>query len=187
MRRFCSSILSVLVTLGTVSAYADQWAGTCSCNFNDGAVECRRTWTIFAETQRDLVQQCNSETYQKGTLKNVRRIVESNSDKVCSGERPTAKPHKAGPVVPINGLRTGRSCVSGPQGKKAQKFYCQMYDHPTLFDCDFNFNTNGSCNFMASAQMTIAEADGTYSYCWIFNSEDVGRPRNFQLLADFEN
>lgn len=183
--------MTVLASCSTINeSKADVWTADCECNFASDAYSCHGTWPISGESFNDLHGICGEKTRNKGYLipPGGTKIVEQTVSTVCSGQSGPYTNDKKGQKVAKEGLRPWRVCApKGPPGKVASKLHCEMYDDATgQIPCTWSDQTNGSCPYMASRSMVIANDPSGNTYCWLFNNEDVGRSRTFFLSAEYD-
>lgn len=177
---FCFFAFTALII--TPQAYADTWVGTCVCDKGSEVKQCRKQgWELPGETQEVISNYCKSETYGWGKIVRWRKIPEITAELTCSGG---VGGIVTDPPFEIQG-GSARACVTVPYGARATALHCFIYDNNKNDPCGFSLNLD-RCPWAKSRQMSVAPMpDGAKRYCWQFDSQDVGRKRQFKLAADW--
>ena len=95
MRKWFAAPL--LVVLGS-GVGPDQgrasWVGTCACDSDGPEYSCHGQWTVWADSEAQLGQQCSDQTNRSGSLLDVKEVSDGGAEPADLVEAP------AGPLDP---------------------------------------------------------------------------------------
>lgn len=172
-----------LATPGLNFARADYCTVTCHCHVHDRSdFECEKDYDIKGSTILEATGQCLRSTFGHGWADDYQCVRTDEPLPIhCSGEAPPSDLPASHRAYHTWGGGPSEVCV---ETYWVNKLYCWMYDHPRTYTCTFKTGGGGPnpCPYMYSrAMVRRTQKDGTTLVCWLFNSENVGRPRDFWL------
>ena len=188
-------VLATLIScLDSSKAYGDC-TGHCFCNIDNHQTGeyCSISQTVQGYDINQMMMRCGwADVRAEIDWSTVRcDKLRPESSLKCARRRSDPSPSQNtswGSRAGSDGNYVVESCIKAPSaGYVAEDLHCRMRDAPKWNRCNFKYETNGWCDYMASQEMNVVrDSRGILKYCWVVHDEGGGRLREFQLGADWK-